>query len=65
MPTPDHGRYVLKASCVSRAGTVARISTFLADRRRCAHGRVHVACIVLRGHATTLASCAQCRPPAA
>ena len=33
MPIPDHGRYVLKASCVSRLGTVARISTFLADRR--------------------------------
>jgi len=33
MTTPDHGRYVLKASCASRLGTVARISTFLADRR--------------------------------
>ena len=33
MPTPDHARYVLKASCASRLGTVARISNFLADRR--------------------------------
>jgi formyltetrahydrofolate deformylase len=27
------GQYILKASCASRLGTVARISTFLADRR--------------------------------
>jgi formyltetrahydrofolate deformylase len=32
MSGSDHGRYVLKASCVSRLGTVARISGFLAQR---------------------------------
>jgi formyltetrahydrofolate deformylase len=29
----EPGQYILKASCASRLGTVARISTFLADRR--------------------------------
>jgi formyltetrahydrofolate deformylase len=29
----DPGQYILKATCASRMGTVARISTFLADRR--------------------------------
>jgi formyltetrahydrofolate deformylase len=32
MSGSDHGRYVLKASCVSRLGTVVRISGFLAQR---------------------------------
>jgi formyltetrahydrofolate deformylase len=32
MSTPDPGRYVLKASCASRLGTVARIAGFLAER---------------------------------
>jgi formyltetrahydrofolate deformylase len=29
----DPGQYILKATCASRMGTVARITTFLADRR--------------------------------
>ena len=33
MSTPSPGRYVLKASCASRLGTMARISGFLAQRR--------------------------------
>jgi formyltetrahydrofolate deformylase len=27
------GQYILKATCGSRMGTIARVSTFLADRR--------------------------------